>query len=309
MKIPELRSKMTQAFILKIEEGVMPWRRKWRVNPPDSNGVSGRGYNGVNVFLLDFARLINGWESGSWYTFSSSMQALGYEREGRYWTWTGEGPNKKLGVRKGSVGTHVVYYSRVTKEDKHGDETSFPIWRVFTLFNREQIEGGDLLPNKGDDREPPKDFTKRDDIDAWALDVIPELKWGGDRAVTVNHSAVTMPLPGMFHTIDDYYAVLFHEAIHTTKRPGKLKRKLDYGTEELVAELGAAFLCRHFRINSSEDDHSSYIGSWLENMKKDPKYLWEAMGMANDAANFLLKEGGMLNEEEANTDSRVAVPG
>jgi antirestriction protein ArdC len=278
MKIPELQKKLTEDILAQLEDGVTPWHRPWRALARDCNGISGREYNGTNILLLDFSKMIRGYTNNNWYTFKSVRDAGG-----------------DAAVRKGERGTPIIYYNRVLKDEGTPEERLVPIFRVFYVFNREQIDGEIVEKGELPQRVEP---CLRPDIDEAVSCLDPRLSHAGDRAFyRPSTDEVRLPDPGFFESTDHYYSTLFHELIHWTGHPSRLNRKdLSYGAEELVAELGAAFLCREFRVNVELEDHSSYIGGWIEKMREEPSYLFNAMADGWKASEFIMSKVALDKE-------------
>ena len=121
---------------------------------------------------------------------------------------------------------------------------------------------------------------------------------GGNRACYVQHTdTVHMPFLDTFRDAESYYATLAHECTHWTKHPTRLDRQFGrkrwgdegYAMEELVAELGSAFLCAELDLTpETREDHASYIANWLQVLKNDTRAIFTAASHAQRAADFLL---------------------
>ena len=100
-----------------------------------------------------------------------------------------------------------------------------------------------------------------------------------------------MPVFESFESPDQYLATLAHESIHATGHKDRLDRALgdkSRAREELVAEIGSAFLCADLGIASNpRPDHAAYIGSWIELLKDEPRAVFDASTKAQQAADFL----------------------
>ncbi len=105
-----------------------------------------------------------------------------------------------------------------------------------------------------------------------------------------------MPPFEAFRDAESYYATLAHETTHWTRHPSRLDR--DYGRkkwgdegyarEELVAELGSAFLAADLGLElEPREDHSAYIASWIEVLKQDKRAIFNAAAHAQRAADYL----------------------
>jgi len=107
---------------------------------------------------------------------------------------------------------------------------------------------------------------------------------------------IQMPYMEQFESSERYYATLFHEMVHWTGHEKRLKRAFgkrsteEYAFEELVAELGSAFLCAHFQIPASLTSSSAYIVSWLKALQNNKSYVLKAVGYAERAMNYLLQK-------------------
>ena len=116
-------------------------------------------------------------------------------------------------------------------------------------------------------------------------------------------------MPGFqrFHNSEGYYKTLYHELIHSTGHKSRLNRDLsnyfgtlNYGKEELIAELGTAFLCAESGISDSTIDNSAaYLDNWLSLFRKDKRILISAASQANKASSYILGKTEKATEEAA----------
>jgi antirestriction protein ArdC len=73
-----------------------------------------------------------------------------------------------------------------------------------------------------------------------------------------------------------------------------------YAMEELVAELGAAFLCAEFGLPSDpRKDHAPYISSWLKALKNDKRAIFTAAAKAQEAVDWMTRRTSKETEEAA----------
>lgn len=264
-----------------LEQGTVPWRKPWNAqsNFP-KNLVSGKRYQGVNVFMLACSEF----SSPYWMTFKQCQDKGGH-------------------VIKGSKSTPVIFWKWLDRKDAptEGDNSpngKIPMLRFYSVFNLCQTEG---IPH------PPAEethntfdpITQAEKIVA-DLPQKPDIKYGGNRAFySVGLDYIQLPHQHTFHTIEEYYSTLFHELSHATGHQNRLARKSilepsyfgshEYSKEELVAEMGAAFLCGHCGIeNNTIENSAAYIGGWLKALKNDRNLLVHAAAAAQKASDFIL---------------------
>jgi len=283
----DIYERVTDKIIAELEKGVRPWSKPWNgehiagriTRPLRSNGVP---YRGINVVMLWADAMEKGFCAPIWLTFKQA-QELGAH------------------VRKGEHGSLVVYASTFSKsetDEASGEETErdIPFLKGYTVFNVEQVEG--LPEHFYAPAVPPLDPVQRiSRADDFFTATGASISHGGNRAF-YSHSEDRIQLPPfeMFEDAESYYATLAHECVHWTKHEKRLGRDLGrkrwgdegYAAEELVAELGAAFLCADLQLTPEvRDEHSSYIASWLKVLKDDKRAIFTAASHAQRAADFL----------------------
>lgn len=261
------------------------------------NALTGRNYSGVNVLLLWGAVIANGYPSQSWLTFRQAQEAGG-------------------SVIKGERGQSVVYADRFIPEAEKAkaaasgeDAKAVPFLKRFTVFNIAQCEG--LRPGLALDSAP---LPEREIVPV-AEEVIAasgvDFRVGGARAVYVPSADFVQvpPQPAFFEQIN-YYRTCLHELTHATGHAKRLGRDLTngfgtkgYAREELVAELGSAFLCAALGIVPTVR-HADYIASWLEVLREDNRAIFRAASQASKAAEWLLTRH--REAAEARIDGRIA---
>lgn len=262
---------VTQKMIHLIETGnfskfTQSWSSRQATHP--INFLTQKPYTGVNVWLLGMTE----YARPEWLTYKQAQELGGQ-------------------VRKGEGSTLACFYSPVAKSkaDENGEKSTYSLLRHFNLFNVEQIDGLDLpeLPElpKPSGSEAAVFLRKR----CQELNV--DLRHSGEKAFYNRISdSITMPSTN-FVSDAAYSAVLGHELIHATGSPSRLDRKKgqvfgddDYAFEELVAELGSAFLCAKFGIaNEYGCQHASYLSSWLKVLGSDKKAFLKASSLADKA--------------------------
>jgi antirestriction protein ArdC len=282
----DIYEKVTNRIIADLEKGELTWIKPWSsgntegriIRPLRHNGVP---YSGINVLMLWGAAMEGGFASPFWMTYKQA-QELGAH------------------VRKGERGSLVVYANTITKseetEDGSTEERVIPFMKAYTVFNVEQIEG--LPAHYYTKPEPVIDAAQRiDHAEAFFAATGADIRHGGNSAHYSGASDhVQMPVFESFRSPEAYYATLAHELTHWTKHPKRLDRDFGrkrwgdegYAREELVAELGAAFLCADLSLTPEPGaDHAAYIQSWLKVLKDDKRAIFTAASHAQRAADFL----------------------
>lgn len=177
-----------------------------------------------------------------------------------------------------------------------------PMLRYYSVFNIDQTEGIPLPPTK----ETINEFTpiqKAEEIIS-NMPQKPEIKYGGNRAYySVDLDYVQMPNQHTFQSPEEYYSTCFHELCHASRHISRLGRKSilgpsyfgshEYSKEELVAEMGAAFLCGFTGIkNRTIGNSAAYISGWLRELKNDKKMLVMAAAQGQKAAEYIMMKEG-----------------
>ena len=282
----DLYSRVTNRIIAELEQGVRPWLKPWnaehaagRITRPLR--ANGQPYKGINVLMLWGEAVAKGYGCPIWMTYKQSQELRGQ-------------------VRKGEHGSLVVYADRMrrTETADNGDEIEreIPFLKGYTVFNCEQIDG---LPEHFYSKPaPPLPAPVRiETAEQFARATGAAIHHGGNRAFyAIDADRVQLPPFESFADPEGYYATLLHELTHWTRHPSRLAREFGrkrwgdagYAAEELVAELGAAFLCADLAITlEPRPDHASYIASWLEVLKNDKRAIFTASAHAQRAADYL----------------------
>lgn len=300
-----LYDEVTARIIGELEAGRFPWVQPW--GQPDADGgaigpglprnaLTARRYSGVNVLILWGAVIEHGYPSQGWLTFKQALEAGGC-------------------VRKGERGTTVVYADRFTPEaekaravETGGDAKTIPFLKRFTVFNVAQCEG--LRPGLAPDPAP---LPERQIVPV-AEEVIAasgiEFRVGGNRAfyVPAQDYVQVPPQPAFFEQIN-YYRTCLHELCHGSGHKSRLNRNLagsfgskDYAREELIAEMGSAFLCAALGIVPTVR-HADYLGSWLDVLREDNRAIFRAASAASKAADWLLTRHAAAKSEATQDDT------
>ncbi len=251
-----------------------------------ANPVTEHSYRGINIPSLWIDQQEKKFTSNQWATFKQ---------------WKEKGAQ----VRKGQKGSPIIFYKTLTKteENEAGEETEFslPMLRFYTVFNANQVDGYEhhqtAKPNG-------VDLVERiASAEAFCAKTKADIRHGGGDAY-YDRMGDFINLPETIHFVEtkqasateNYYATLLHELTHWTgashrldRDKAKTRKDTDkYAFEELIAELGAAFLCSKLGIvQTQRDDHALYIKSWLQALKNDKKLIFKASAQAAKAVDFL----------------------
>jgi antirestriction protein ArdC len=281
-----LYARVTDAIIADLESGVRPWAKPWASGAagPISRPLrhSGEPYRGINVVLLWSEAFAHGYDSRTWMTFRQALALGGH-------------------VRKGEHGAMVVYANQISREDveaREGEDRvrSISFLKAYTVFNVCQIDG--LPEGYAPVTEPVVSTAQRiTTAEAFVAATGATVRHGGGEAYYApGPDHVQMPNFAAFLEAEDYYATLLHELTHWTGHASRLNREFGlradddrYAREELVAELGAAFLCADLGISlRPRHDHASYLAGWLGVLKMDHRAIFAAAAHAQRACDLLL---------------------
>jgi antirestriction protein ArdC len=282
----DIQQLVTDSIIRQLEAGTIPWQKPWKDNGASylglpKNAVTGKSYNGINIILLWGSSIEKQYASNDWASFKQ---------------WQ----SKNESVRKGEKGNFIVYADSFEKE-VDDEIKKIPFLKYSAVFNRCQLAS--YKPENIDQDNDAKTLVERiatvDDFIGNTLAVI-EHKEGGAYYDTVNDKIV-MPSETSFletkqcRATENYYSTLLHELTHWTGHAKRLNRKIKnkfgddaYAEEELIAELGAAFLSAGFGITTPEKtDHASYIAHWLKILKGNKQFIISAASEASKAVSYM----------------------
>jgi len=267
---------ITDRILALLEQGTVPWRQPWdSVTGMPRNLFSQRAYRGINVWLL--TAMV--YTSPFWATFHQVKAAGG-------------------SVRKGEHGVPVVFWKLYDREDPEtGEAEKRFVLRQYTVFNAAQLDGVAIpeitvLAHR---------FTPIERC-TYLVDAMPQpptILYGHPRACyTPATDTLHLPHPACFHSPEAYYATVFHELVHAVGHSSRLNRPTltdpcrfgdpTYAKEELVAEMGATFLCSVCGIaNATLDNSAAYLQSWLRVLRHDATLLVHAAAQAQRAADYI----------------------
>lgn len=291
----DIYTRVTNRIIQDLEKGVRTWTKPWNAEHTDGKisrplRHNGLPYSGVNILMLWADSIDKGFSTPIWMTFRQASELGGF-------------------VRKGEKGSLVVYANKITKteQDDQGNdvERSIPFLKGYTVFNVEQIES---LPEhyyaKSTSELTP--VERIDHAEAFFAATGADVRYrGGQAFYSQKGDYIQLPPIEAFREAESFYATLAHESTHWTKHPARLERNFQrkkwgdegYAREELVAEIGSAFLCADLEITPEiREDHAAYIESWLEVLKSDNRAIFQAAAHAQKAVDYLHR----LNAPEIN---------
>ena len=298
--------RVTEKITELLEQGVVPWQKPWhaKVGPP-RNGVSGRFYRGLNVFMLSHA----GFDSPWWFTPKQVNDLGGHIRKGEKTSWV---HFWKPWLPKGEPADPL----EVEADEVEISTRRRPVLiiRAYRVINLDQCAGPGV--DKFIAKHPVEGLVNNDNDAIAACEQIvanmpqrPAIRYGGDQAFYRPWTdEVRVPRRQTFTSSEAFYACLFHELTHSTGHRDRLNRKSvsdaapfgspSYSREELVAEMGVAFLCATAGIaDPTIQNSASYIAGWLKFLRSDPRALIVAGAQAQKAADYVLGVAGIEQVE------------
>jgi antirestriction protein ArdC len=278
----DLYAETTARIVAALERGSAPWVRPWSTlaEAIPMNAQSKRQYRGVNFTLLTLEAEAHGYPVNRWLTYRQAAELGGQ-------------------VRRGERGTTVVFWklkklaAEVFPDSAAPDlpDRVYPLLRAYTVFNVAQVDG--LAPELTHVAAATWEPEAR--AEELLLKSGAQLRFGGSKAFyRPGSDEIQLPPQRAFPTAGGYYNVALHELTHWTSHESRCNRQLGkrfgddaYASEELIAEMGAAFLCAHCRIDG-ELRHAAYLDSWLRVLRTDKRAIFIAAAKAQQAADYLL---------------------
>lgn len=287
-KSRDIHQVITDQIVNAIEgagDAQLPWIRSGQRLDRPQNIASRNRYNGVNILTLWITAMAKGYNSDVW---------------GTYRQWQDKGAQ----VRKGERSSVIVFYKSYdvdTTDVSTGEDEkqSRLVARASYVFNADQVDG--FRSNEPALPEAPL-FDPIANAEAFAAATHARIVEGGEVACfSPVEDMIHMPERRRFigtqtsTPAEGWYSTLCHELVHWSGAKSRLDRDLSgrfgkesYAMEELVAELGAAFLCADLAITpDTRPDHAAYIKNWLQVLKNDKKAIFTAASKASQAAKYL----------------------
>jgi antirestriction protein ArdC len=285
----DIHQHITNRIIAALEAGPGEWQKPWRqtAGGRPRNIASGKAYRGVNTLALWVEAMASGYSSSLW---------------GTYRQWADRGAQ----VRKGAKASYVVFFKEIAiaetdPESGERQDATRLFARATPVFNADQVEG---LPVEAALPASPVEPQAAADalIAASGATIITQ---GQTARYIAALDEIRMPARELFtgsatsSATETFYATLLHELVHWTARADRCDRDLGgrfgtsaYAMEELIAELGAAYLCADLGITAEpRADHAQYLAFWLDVLKQDAKAIFTAASKADQAVRFLTGEG------------------
>ena len=298
---PDVYQIVTDRITALLESGVIPWRKGWTTTGVPRNLASGKAYRGINIWLLSSA----GFTSPYWLTFNQAQARGGH-------------------VRKGEKGSVAIFWKLFQRKEDGSQPTTgqeagrmLPLLRKYTVFNVEQCDGLTDVPTVEAKTQEHEPIAEAEALwQAWTDK--PTVTHQGNAAVYRREAdAITMPPRPQFETPEDYYSTLFHEGTHATGHSARLARATllesarfgsqTYSKEELVAELGSAYLCGMCGIvDRTLDNSAAYLASWLKAFRDDKTLIVHAAANAQKAADYILRDYQPADDEASADDEEAA---
>lgn len=298
----DIYQSITDRFVEQLKRGTVPWQKPWTTGV--QNIVSRKFYRGINAFTLGMSERT----SPFWLTYKQASDLGGH-------------------VKKGEKSTPVIYYKIIEKTDEAGNvvvrsdgkAARIPFVRWANVFNLDQTEGIEA-PQISTAQTNTQPLEKAAAIIANAR-ICPIRHAGFSATYSPQDDVIRIPAPSNFRSPESYFSTLYHEAIHSTGHESRLNREgitqpikfgsERYSREELIAELGAAFLSNEAGIlNQVQFDNSAaYLSSWIKNLESDPKMIVHAASHAQRATDFVLgiEHKESLHESQTATEEIPSV--
>jgi len=274
---------ITNRIIAELENGVIPWQCSW--HPPEwahRNMISQKPYKGINRILLSLSR----YSTPFWLSARQIAKLHG-------------------SIRPHEIPTTVVFW----KFFETTDDKKIPFMRMYSVYNLEQTTG---ISPQNIPQLPvfhQLDFHPIEAAEQLLVQYTdcPKIVYDGNEACYIpTRDIIKMPPPKYFISEEEFYGTLWHECTHSSgakhrlNRPGIQKVKFgspEYAREELIAEIGASYLCGHCGIeNRTIKNSAAYIQAWLERLRNDKKLIIQAAAQAERAVRYITSPKNVSEE-------------
>ena len=281
----DLYQDFTDQVIKQMEDNNMNWTKPFTTTILNGhhNIVSKKPYQGMNCFNIGLSVYKNGFKSNEWATFNQ---------------WKNLGAN----VLKGSKGTQILYWNIKEYEDKTNkdEKVKIPFLKYFVVFNADQVEG---YETKEIETKEIDDWKAHFKTDTFVENTKANIQVNNKAFYSPNGDFIGMPPKEDFKGDKEntkeqyYYSTLLHELTHWSGHSSRCNRDLKnrfgskaYAMEELVAEIGSAFLCSHLGVTKAPTpNHGRYLNNWLEVLKEDKKAIFKAFSLSKVSSEYLLE--------------------
>ena len=270
---------VTERIIKDLESGTVSWRRPWIGIKSAHNRITGKPYSMLNQMLLG--------KPGEWASYDQ-------------WMALGKSLNKKVCIKKGSKASMIVFFKKVEFEEEDGSKVERSVLRYYKVFHVDDVVGIDpeepyFYPYPIDPHKELEDlfakYIEREGI-LYRESVSNEAYYN---PIT---DEIHLPDRRQFRSTEEFESVLWHESIHSTSHVSRLNRidvqktvfgSKSYGIEELIAEMGSAFLMHSLGIHTDDVLHNNaaYLDSWIKAIKEDSRMVVRAAVSAEKAVNFI----------------------
>ena len=290
----DLYQDFTDQVIKQMEDNNMNWTKPFTTTILNGhhNIVSKKPYQGMNCFNIGLSVYKNGFKSNEWATFNQ---------------WKNLGAN----VLKGSKGTQILYWNIKEYEDKTNkdEKVKIPFLKYFVVFNADQVEG---YETKEIETKEIDDWKAHFKTDTFVENTKADIQINNKAFYSPNGDFIGMPPKEDFKGDKEntkeqyYYSTLLHELTHWSGHTSRCNRDLKnrfgskaYAMEELVAEIGSAFLCSHLGVTKAPTpNHGRYLNNWLEVLKEDKKAIFKAFSLSKVSSEYLLELDQTETKEE-----------
>lgn len=281
---------VTNEIISELEKGKIPWHIPWNLTA-HQNLVSHYHYHGINTVLLAISSMRSGYKLNYWLTFNQAR-------------------NIGAMVNKGEKASLVTFWKMLSVKEKDREsgeekEKHIPLLRYYNVFNVDQCTFDEKWEKKIEALKgiKPELIASCEEIQKsyLARENLKLVNTETSRAYySLTHDYINIPPIEAFSVTEEYYSTSFHEIVHSSGAPSRLKRfaitdsiaafgSTDYSKEELVAEIGAAFLCGLTGIkNKTIKNNTAYIQNWLNALENDKRMFVSAAGKAQKAVDYII---------------------